>query len=104
MLDSETVETASSTPDHSARNNLAARIGWAILILATLYICYFSHLGAIGFVGPDEPRYAWIARDMVETGEFIVHVDTAMADLRELAGRLGEAVEINRGSRIRTGR
>ncbi len=49
----------------------AARIGWAILIAATLYVCYFSHLGAIGFVGPDEPRYAWVARDMVETGDWV---------------------------------
>src|SRR6266481_4738054 len=71
MLDSETVETVSSAPDNSAKNNLAARIGWTILILATLYVCYFSHLGAIGFVGPDEPRYAWIARDMAETADWV---------------------------------
>jgi 4-amino-4-deoxy-L-arabinose transferase-like glycosyltransferase len=50
---------------------IAPRVGWAILIVATLYVCYFSHLGAIGFVGPDEPRYAYVARDMVETGDWV---------------------------------
>jgi 4-amino-4-deoxy-L-arabinose transferase-like glycosyltransferase len=36
-----------------------------------MLICLFGNLGAIGLVGPDEPRYAWIARAMAQTGEWV---------------------------------
>jgi 4-amino-4-deoxy-L-arabinose transferase-like glycosyltransferase len=49
------------------RNNL-----WdSILSGVAVFICLFTGLGAFGLVGPDEPRYVWIARAMAETGDWV---------------------------------
>src|SRR5215472_9191890 len=48
-----------------------ALIAWSVLLSITFYVCYFSHLGVLGLIGPDEPRYAWIARAMVETRDWV---------------------------------
>jgi 4-amino-4-deoxy-L-arabinose transferase-like glycosyltransferase len=43
----------------------------AFLAACVVLICLFGQLGAIGLVGPDEPRYVWIARAMAATGDWV---------------------------------
>src|ERR1700722_9878501 len=63
MLDSSGL----SSPAKQRHNDI-----WAALIAAcVVFICLFSGLGAVGLLGPDEPRYAWIARAMAETGHWV---------------------------------
>ena len=45
------------------------RLVWVVLPLA--YLVYFYDLSAAGLLGPDEPRYASIAREMARSGDWI---------------------------------
>jgi 4-amino-4-deoxy-L-arabinose transferase-like glycosyltransferase len=66
MIDWRALDNTSQPPPRQRMNGVTALL-CAGIVLTSL----FGHLGAIGLVGPDEPRYGWIARAMAETGDWV---------------------------------
>src|SRR2546427_10539016 len=42
-----------------------------LLTLPVVFLLYFFNLTSVGLLGPDEPRYASIAREMARSGDWI---------------------------------
>ncbi len=57
------------TKDESKTRNLKSKIVWILFAILTAFV-YFFALGSIPLLGPDESRYAQVAREMFERGDW----------------------------------
>ncbi len=69
-LSSENTAGENTAGENRARRNpaLSKLIGVLIAVLAILFL---ANLSNVGFLGPDEPRYASIGREMARSGDWI---------------------------------
>jgi 4-amino-4-deoxy-L-arabinose transferase-like glycosyltransferase len=47
------------------------RVSYFLLLLPFVYLQIFYGLGTLGLIGPDEPRYAEVAREMFRSGDYV---------------------------------
>lgn len=57
-------------PTASSPNARRALWAWLALVPA-VYFLFFFNLSGVGLIGPDEPRYAAIGRDMARSGDWV---------------------------------
>ncbi len=53
------------------RNLKVDPISYLLPLTLLIYIQFFHQLGGLGLVGPDEPRYAKVAKEMLDSGDYI---------------------------------